>query len=486
MAGALMSKKQEILVPGQDLKQVAKWLGIPKAEVTLCSLRLPKDLPLETWAAMGTKLGQIHRTFRWWIADWIAGGEVIYGETYSQHSDSTGLQPEYLMILKYVASRIEPDRRKPDLSIGHHKVVAPLEPEEQDRFLAEAESRAWTRDQLAEAVRVFKAQIESPERIASDDRLENDPDDELDDALIVIEPNSTPQVDEDYAAEAAADAEDEARGRLRYSVEDWQKLTTKERRKIIDEGFVSDVHLNKQTGDSIDWAKWSLNTVTGCLHGCEYCYARDIAMRFNPDGFKPMFHPHRLAAPQNTNVPDESDPSFKNVFVDSMADLFGQWMPAEWIEATIEMARQNPQWTFLALTKFPIRAAEFEYPANWWMGSTVDAQARVDNAEKAFAKIKCKTKWLSCEPLLTPLKFKRLDLFDWVVIGGASRSTLTPEWKPPFAWTNDLYNQARAAGLKVYMKTNLGVDDDCRVKEFPWSEPEEKQLPDQFRYLKGM
>ena len=30
----------------------------------------------------------------------------------------------------------------------------------------------------------------------------------------------------------------------------------------------------------IDWADMTWNPVVGCLHGCEYCYARDIAQRF--------------------------------------------------------------------------------------------------------------------------------------------------------------------------------------------------------------
>ena len=30
----------------------------------------------------------------------------------------------------------------------------------------------------------------------------------------------------------------------------------------------------------IDWADMTWNPVTGCLHGCEYCYARKIANRF--------------------------------------------------------------------------------------------------------------------------------------------------------------------------------------------------------------
>lgn len=274
-----------------------------------------------------------------------------------------------------------------------------------------------------------------------------------------------------------------------YSVQEWEALDKSERAEIIAAGFeASGQHMNKQESTSIEWAKWSHNTVTGCLHDCPYCYARDFAERIYPQGFVPTFHPARLAGPAALEVPDEAqdDESYRNVFANSMSDLFGQWVPEEWISSTIEMARRNPQWNFLTLTKFPQRAADFEFPDNWWMGTTVDAQCRVANAEKAFARIRCGTKWLSCEPLLERLQFSRLDLFQWVVIGGASTSTRTPEWIPNFDWINDLHAAARAAGCRIYHKTNCGMSDSLRIREFPWADVRKPALPKAFHYLKGM
>lgn len=36
----------------------------------------------------------------------------------------------------------------------------------------------------------------------------------------------------------------------------------------------------------IDWADATWNPVTGCLHGCDYCYARKMAYRFGSVGFE--------------------------------------------------------------------------------------------------------------------------------------------------------------------------------------------------------
>ena len=232
---------------------------------------------------------------------------------------------------------------------------------------------------------------------------------------------------------------------------------------------------NEQKTDNIEWARWSWNPVTGCLHNCDYCYARDIAARFYEQGFTPTFLPERLAAPRNTKVPAraETEIGYRNCFVCSMADLWGKWVPSEIISLVMSEVIASPQWNFLFLTKFPARYPEFSFPANAWIGTSVDRQHAVHRAEKAFAEVKAGghqgVRWLSCEPMLEPLKFKSLEMFDWVVIGGSSRSTQTPEFQPPFEWIVDLYQQARAAGCKIYFKTNL-LGDANRLREYPWSQ----------------
>lgn len=293
-------------------------------------------------------------------------------------------------------------------------------------------------------------------------------------------------------AEAKQNEENAARtARLRrnVSLDEWKALSVGEKSLLLDLEQGGSGSFNKQENAAIEWAQWSWNPVTGCLHECPYCYARDIANSARmasvyPNAFAPTFRPSMLLAPRSMKVPPEAkaDTRFRNVFTCSMADLFGRWVPAEWIEAVLREVRSAPQWNFLFLTKFPKRMAEFDIPDNAWMGTTVDLQARIPNAEAAFANVKAGVRWLSIEPMLEPLKFKHLDRFDWVVIGGASRSDATPEWRPPFEWVLDLVDQARDAGVKVYFKTNLLGP---RMIELPFDAPaaEAPVLPEAFHYL---
>lgn len=259
----------------------------------------------------------------------------------------------------------------------------------------------------------------------------------------------------------------------------WQSLDQQKQTDLLTD-LADKSKFNKQDNDNIEWALWSWNPVTGCLHNCPYCYARDIANRFYAElgdveeRFKPVLRLDRINAPSNTKQPDLTkidDPikrlGLKNVFVCSMADLFGKWIPSEWIELVLEQVRNNPQWNFLFLTKFPIRMAEFSYPDNAWLGTSVDKQFAVERAEKAFTKLRASgyngVTWISCEPMLERLTFNNIGLFDWVVIGGASKSTQTAEFYPPRDWINHLESQAYSNGCKVYEKSNLLA----RIKEYP-------------------
>jgi protein gp37 len=233
------------------------------------------------------------------------------------------------------------------------------------------------------------------------------------------------------------------------------------------------------TNDNIEWAKWTWNPVTGCKHGCKYCYARDIANRFYPEKFEPTFRPERLTAPSNTAIPKsrKDEPGINNVFVCSMADLFGEWVPQEWIDKVLLACRSAPQWNFIFLTKNPERYLEIEFPDNCWIGATADTQERMDRAIDVFFEMeancnKPSVTFVSCEPLseqiaLFPMCRGGLtepqSFLDWIIIGGRSQSSQLPAMQPEWEWVENLLLEAREGGIKVYFKPNLIVVP----KEYP-------------------
>jgi hypothetical protein len=112
------------------------------------------------------------------------------------------------------------------------------------------------------------------------------------------------------------------------TLDEWRELDEGSRETLLNR--TGKKGLNKQDNTDIEWANWSWNPITGCLHGCPYCYARDIAFNIYPEevGFAPALWPDRLTAPANQKLPkDTADPAHKNIFSCSMADLFGRWVP---------------------------------------------------------------------------------------------------------------------------------------------------------------
>lgn len=228
--------------------------------------------------------------------------------------------------------------------------------------------------------------------------------------------------------------------------------------------------LFNKTNENIEWAHWSWNPVTGCKRDCPYCYAHDIGVRFNGT-FEPQFHPNRMSAPQNTKLPQKMETvGDKNVFVCSMADLFGDWIESEIIQAIIKETAKAPQWNFLFLTKSPDRLSEFTFPSNAWVGATIDSQKRVTSTLNAFRLLKSKPTvlFISMEPFNEEITYNRhdLDIIDWLIIGGRSESSGMVAFQPKWNWVEAVLTQARKSRVQVYFKPNLMV----RPREYPGME----------------
>ncbi|OPX65621.1 MAG: Phage protein Gp37/Gp68 [Methanomassiliicoccales archaeon PtaB.Bin215] len=222
----------------------------------------------------------------------------------------------------------------------------------------------------------------------------------------------------------------------------------------------------------IEWTDYTWNPVTGCKHGCPYCYARSIANRFKgskawPNGFEPTFHPERLI---DVHPGKARHLLGKKVFVCSMADLFGDWVPDEWIDSVIEAIdnwsvvhdpAERPIFQFL--TKNPKRYEDFAIPENCWLGTTVESEAQAHRIDELNHAVNYQDNYafVSFEPLLGKIDHPLKGL-DWIIIGAQTG----PGAKYPDKGVLDsLMMRAFFDGIPIFTKDSLKLDSP--IREFP-------------------
>ena len=232
----------------------------------------------------------------------------------------------------------------------------------------------------------------------------------------------------------------------------------------------------------IDWADATWNPATGCLHGCEYCYARNIAHRFGgntdsqihtletrqykdgtwtpdlyPFGFAPTFHKYRLHEPLRLKKP-------RNIFVCSMADLFGGWVPNEWIRAVFDACSAAPQHRYLFLTKNPdgLRGLSVTNLPNVWIGVTVTNNYDLPRIQKLLSCVRAAHYWVCFEPLHSEIRAIPVGLknrIGWVVIGDET-GLRSGKIKAQTDWILDLSRQfpETPVCIKERLRETLGSD----------------------------
>lgn len=212
---------------------------------------------------------------------------------------------------------------------------------------------------------------------------------------------------------------------------------------------------------TIGWAEKSWNIYSGCYHWktgvCvvgKDCYAKKLAEgrlrgRFGYDTidpFKPTFHSNRLEEPLKLKKPSK-------IFVSDMGDLFGDWVPREWIKDILKIIKQCPQHTFQFLTKNPSHYIVFYFPSNCWLGTTINWGERRDIILKRL-KID-NIKFISFEPLLNDCSGIDLEGIDWIILGGQSGPK---KLYPLEEWIERIEDRADQLGIPVFEKDNLRKD----------------------------
>jgi len=225
----------------------------------------------------------------------------------------------------------------------------------------------------------------------------------------------------------------------------------------------------------IEWTDHTWNPWFGCEEvsaGCLNCYAKRDMNRYGRDFYK-------VALARGFNKPiGWKKPA--RVFVCSWSDFFieeaDKWRPDAW---AVIGALQHL--TFQILTKRLENVAS-RLPLDWgdgydnvWIGATVENQEMADLRTPMLFNFPAKTRFLSMEPLLGPVRINPnlLSLIDWVIVGGESGPNHRPMHQ---AWARSIRDQCIKAGdTYFFMKQMAGysrqerqdIPADLLIREFP-------------------
>jgi len=210
----------------------------------------------------------------------------------------------------------------------------------------------------------------------------------------------------------------------------------------------------------IEWTDSTWNPITGCTKislGCSHCYAEKMAIRLKAmdvgkyrNGFSLTLHPKSLEEPYFWKKP-------RMVFVNSMSDLFHEDIDLNYIKKVFKVMNDNPRHIFQVLTKRGDILEKYSPKLTWthniWMGVTVESKDYVGRINQLI-KTDAAVKFLSCEPLLSPLGKLPLSKIDWVIVGGESGPKARLMKKE---WVEKIQQQCTVAEVPFFFKQWGGV-----------------------------
>jgi len=212
------------------------------------------------------------------------------------------------------------------------------------------------------------------------------------------------------------------------------------------------------------------NPIVGCYHNCYgKCWAMIMAKRRKNQcklcyQFKPHLHPERLK-PFKPRKPTL-------IFTVSMGDLFGQWVPSDWIHAVLDvMNKSNKKVTFFLETKNPRGYIDYTkyFPEKIILSTTIETNRnyKVSHAPPTIERYSIMKKFfrnfkkhISIEPILD---FDHDELVKWIChinpensfydisIGYDNYNNKLPE--PSLKKTLKLKTTLESLGFKVEIKS---------------------------------
>jgi protein gp37 len=146
----------------------------------------------------------------------------------------------------------------------------------------------------------------------------------------------------------------------------------------------------------------------------------------------------------------------QKIFVCSMTDLFGTWVPDAWLDRIFDEMENNPQHVYQVLTKRPKQMRDYinkhwtgaYQPQFIWCGTSIESDAYTWRAHY-LRSTNAAVRWISAEPLLGGLPSLDLTDIDWLVAGGESGPGARPMHPD---WARDLRDRCQVSGTAYFFK----------------------------------
>lgn len=159
--GAEVSEETGTIRKQVDLVPLSRQLSISGVKIGICGALLPREPTVEVINRVITMSGTLDKAGQWILGDALCALDNKGIDPYSQEiQDLTHRAQQTLVNLAYLCRNVPHDLRRPELTVFHHQIVAPLSSEEQAYWLTRATDEKWTGAELRRQVRI--ARTENP------------------------------------------------------------------------------------------------------------------------------------------------------------------------------------------------------------------------------------------------------------------------------------------------------------------------------------
>lgn len=134
--------------------EIVRFSSLPDSiTVSTTGITFTGSLDYDEWSRLMGTMQRLYTSFQFGLGDVLNYGEKHHGEKYSQALDSTNAAYQSLANYSWVANAIPIENRVEGLSWTHHRAVASLPADQQQRVLNEALAKKMTVSELTKMIK---------------------------------------------------------------------------------------------------------------------------------------------------------------------------------------------------------------------------------------------------------------------------------------------------------------------------------------------